>query len=97
MAIGATWDTSMAFETGRSVGEQLSIAGVNLFSAPPWMCLMMLSTADCMVSVCDLLGGDPYWVGLMGENYIEGLHSGSDGGVAVISRHFPGLGSSDRQ
>ncbi len=96
MAIGATWDTSMAFETGRSVGEQLSFAGVNMFFGPTLDVLDDAVNSRLHGIGVRSFGGDPYWVGLMGESYIEGLHSGSEGGVAVISRHFPGLGSSDR-
>jgi beta-N-acetylhexosaminidase len=41
-------------------------------------------------------GGDPFWVGEMGRAYIAGVHQGSEGRMAVVSKHFPGLGSSDR-
>ena len=34
-------------------------------------------------------GGDPYWVGVMGKSFIKGVHGGSNGRIAVISRHFP--------
>jgi beta-glucosidase-like glycosyl hydrolase len=32
----------------------------------------------------------------MGKNYIQGVHEGSTNRVAVIAKHFPGRGSSDR-
>jgi beta-N-acetylhexosaminidase len=41
-------------------------------------------------------GGDPYWAGVMGGAFIEGLHSGSGGRLGVVAKHFPGLGGSDR-
>jgi beta-N-acetylhexosaminidase len=41
-------------------------------------------------------GGDPYWVGEMGRAYIRGVHQGSQNQVAVVAKHFPGHGSSDR-
>jgi beta-N-acetylhexosaminidase len=41
-------------------------------------------------------GGDPYWVGKMGQAYISGLHQGSSHRLMVIAKHFPGRGGSDR-
>ena len=35
-------------------------------------------------------GGDPFWVGRMGQMYITGVHSGSGGNIAVIAKHFLG-------
>jgi beta-N-acetylhexosaminidase len=32
----------------------------------------------------------------MGRAFISGLHTGSDGRMLVVAKHFPGLGSSDR-
>jgi beta-N-acetylhexosaminidase len=40
-------------------------------------------------------GGDPFWVGEMGQAFITGLHQGSNE-LAVIAKHFPGFGGSDR-
>jgi beta-N-acetylhexosaminidase len=33
----------------------------------------------------------------MGQAYIRGVHDGSDGKVATVAKHFPGLGRSDRR
>ena len=41
-------------------------------------------------------GGDPFWVGEMGRAYISGLHTGSNNRLAVVAKHFPGRGGSDR-
>ncbi|HTX78909.1 MAG TPA: glycoside hydrolase family 3 N-terminal domain-containing protein, partial [Longilinea sp.] len=41
-------------------------------------------------------GGDPYWVSVMGQEYIRGIHEGSHNQIAVIATHFPGQGGSDR-
>ncbi|HEX9838155.1 MAG TPA: glycoside hydrolase family 3 N-terminal domain-containing protein, partial [Anaerolineales bacterium] len=43
-----------------------------------------------------VFGGDPFWVGEMGRAFISGLHSGSDGHMVVVAKHFPGRGGSDR-
>src|SRR5439155_9111569 len=44
-----------------------------------------------------VFGGDPYWVGVMGQAYIRGVHAGSGGQVAAIAKYFPGHGGSDRR
>ncbi|NIO69837.1 MAG: hypothetical protein GTN71_12610, partial [Anaerolineae bacterium] len=44
-----------------------------------------------------IFGGDPYWVGKMGQAYIQGVHEGSEGRVATVAKHFPGHGDSDRR
>jgi beta-N-acetylhexosaminidase len=41
-------------------------------------------------------GGDPWWVGQMGRAYVRGVHTGSNGRVATVAKHFPGHGGSDR-
>jgi beta-N-acetylhexosaminidase len=96
MAIGATWDPTHAESMGRIVGTELSALGINLLLGPS---LDVLETprpdgADLGTRV---FGGDPYWVGVIGEAYIRGVHFGSSNGVGVIAKHFPGIGGSDRR
>ncbi|HND50419.1 MAG TPA: glycoside hydrolase family 3 N-terminal domain-containing protein, partial [Anaerolineales bacterium] len=43
-----------------------------------------------------VFGGDPFWVGEMARAYINGLHTGSNGNMLVIAKHFPGAGGADR-
>ncbi|MBM3138234.1 MAG: hypothetical protein FJZ98_08620, partial [Chloroflexi bacterium] len=96
MAIGATWDLSLAKEAGQLVGQELSALGFNLVLNPS---LDVLESpygegrGDLGVRT---FGGDPYWVGEMGKAYINGLHLGSQEKMAVIAKNFPGRGSSDR-
>lgn len=96
MAIGATWNPSYAEAVGKIAGEELAALGVNMLLGPS---LDVLDTprpgsgADLGVRS---FGGDPYWVGRMGAAYVAGVHSGSQGRVAVIAAHFPGLGAADR-
>lgn len=96
MAIGSTWQPDLAEDVGQVVGRELAALGINLLLGPA---LDVLESPD-PESPGDLgtrsFGGDPYWVGLMGQAYTAGVHSGSDRRVAVIARHFPGQGSSDR-
>ena len=96
LSIGATWDTQIAFSTGEVIGQELYNLGINMYFGPALDVIedpRLTGEGDLGVQ---LYGGDPYWVAKMGENFISGLHSGSDDNVAVIAKHFPGLGSSDR-
>jgi beta-N-acetylhexosaminidase len=96
MAIGATWDPSLAEAVGEGMGEELSALGINLYLGP----LMDVLEEPGQVGPGDLgsrtFGGDPYWVSRMGEAYVAGMHRGSEGRLAVFVKHFPGHGGSDR-
>jgi beta-N-acetylhexosaminidase len=96
LAIGATWDPEYAQQVGKVAGEELSALGFNLLLGPS----LDVNEVPRTEGVGDLgvrtFGGDPYWVGEMGRAYITGVHQGSFGRMAVVSKHFPGLGSSDR-
>lgn len=96
MAIGATWNRNYAENVGGILGQELSALGINLLIGPT----LDVVEAPQPNSSADLgaraFGGDPYWVGVMGKAFIQGLHSGSEGRVGVIARHFPGTGASDR-
>jgi beta-N-acetylhexosaminidase len=96
MAIGATWKTELAEQVGAIAGRELSALGFNLYLGPS---LDVVETPNPSVQI-DLgprvFGGDPFWVGELGRAYISGLHTGSDGRMAVIAKHFPGRGASDR-
>ena len=96
MAIGATWNTELALENGEVLGRELSTLGINLYLGPS---LDVLQDPDPNRSG-DLgtraFGGNPFWVGEMGKALITGLHTGSEGKMLVVSKHFPGRGSADR-
>lgn len=96
MMLGATWNPTLARETGELLGSELSALGVNLLIGPSLDVLenpRPESSGDLGVLS---FGGDPYWVGQMGQAYIEGVHSGSENRVAVVAKHLPGHGDSDR-
>lgn len=96
MAIGATWQPQLAKQVGEVVGEELSSLGINMLLGPS---LDVVENPDPF-SASDLgvrsFGGDPYWVGVMGSAYTTGVHLGSNNQIAVIPKHFPGFGGSDR-
>ncbi|VAW31752.1 hypothetical protein MNBD_CHLOROFLEXI01-1472, partial [hydrothermal vent metagenome] len=96
MALGATWQPELAQRVGEVVGNELANLGINMLLGPS---LDVLENPDPF-SPSDLgvrtFGGDPYWVGVMGSAYTTGVHLGSDNQIAVIAKHFPGFGASDR-
>lgn len=95
MAIGATWNTDYAEEVGEVRGRELSALGFNLFLGPSLDVLETPagSSGDLGIQV---FGGDPFWVAEMGRAFIQGMHTGSDGQILVIAKHFPGAGGADR-
>jgi beta-N-acetylhexosaminidase len=95
MALGATWDTSLAQRVGETLGRELEVIGVNMVLGPSLDVLEDPRLGETGLGVSSF-GGDPFWVSLMGQAYISGVHQGSGGRVAVIAKHFPGLGASDR-
>ncbi|HEY70250.1 MAG TPA: hypothetical protein G4O08_06680 [Anaerolineae bacterium] len=96
MAIGATWNSELAHDVGEVLGSELRALGFNMLLGPSLDILedpRIVGEGDLGVQT---FGGDPFWVSLMGKAYVTGLHEGSSGGLAVIAKHFPGMGGSDR-
>ena len=96
MALGATWDRVLAEQAGTIMGRELSSLGFNFYLG---LSLDVLALADPAISAdmnTRVFGGDPYWVGEMSRAFLSGLHQGSDNRLAVITKHFPGRGGSDR-
>jgi beta-N-acetylhexosaminidase len=97
MALGATWDVENARLVGEVVGQELSLLGVNVLFGPS---LDVLDTPrpDRGGSLgTRTFGGHPFWVGKMGQAYIQGIHQGSNHQLLTVAKHFPGFGSSDRE
>jgi len=96
MALGATWNPTYAETVGQIVGQELCALGINILLGPSLDVLenpRPESAGDLGVRT---FGGEPFWVGRMGQAYIRGVHEGAEGQVAVVAKHFPGLGASDR-
>ncbi len=97
MALGATWTPSSVEAVGGNLGKELQAVGVNLLLGPP----LDVSDIPRPGSKGDLetrtFGGDPFWVGQMGQAFIRGVQSGSGGTVQTVAKHFPGQGGSDRR
>jgi beta-N-acetylhexosaminidase len=96
MALGATWRPGLAQQMGEIQGGELAALGINLYLGPSLDVLDTPNPAARSNIGTRSFGGDPYWVGEMGRAFISGLHTGSDGRMLVVAKHFPGLGSSDR-
>ncbi len=96
MTLGATWQPQLARTTGNTLGTELSLIGVNLYLGPSLDVLERPNPGTSGDLGARTFGGDPFWVGKMGQAYIEGIHEGSGRRVAVIATHFPGIGASDR-
>ena len=95
MAIGATWNPELAQRVGEVRGAELAALGFNLYFGPS-LDVLEAPTALGGDLGTRVFGGDPYWVGEMGRAYVTGLHKGSENGLLVIAKHFPGVGGSDR-
>jgi len=96
MAIGATWDTSLASKGGEILGRELKNLGINMLFGPSLDVLEIIYIEGGDDLGTRPFGGDPFWVGQMGQAFISGVHAGSGSQVAVIAKNFPGRGSSDR-
>jgi len=96
MALGATWDPGLAKSAGELLGMELASLGINLLLGPSLDILDDPNPQNSGSIGVQSFGGDPYWVSLMAQSYIEGIHAGSNNKVAVVAKHLPGFGSSDR-
>lgn len=96
MSVGATWQPDIARRVGALLGKELNSLGFNLYLGPALDVLEDVPTQGSEDLGTLSFGGDPFWVGVFGQAYIQGVHEGSAGQMAVIAKHFPGRGSSDR-
>jgi len=96
MSLGATWRPELAKQIAEVQGRELSALGINLYLGPSLDVLDIPNPAASSNISTRSFGGDPFWVGEMARAYISGLHTGSEGNMLVVAKHFPGLGSSDR-
>jgi beta-N-acetylhexosaminidase len=96
MTIGATWQPDLARQVGFVLGSELTSLGFNMLLGPSLDVLENTYGEGAGDMGLRTFGGDPYWVGEMGRSFIKGINQGSDGEIAVVAKHFPGYGASDR-
>lgn len=96
MALGATWQPELAEQAGELLGRELAALGVNMLLGPSLDVLETPQPQNAGDMGVRSFGGDPYWVGQMGQAYTAGVHAGSQDRVALVAKHLPGYGSSDR-
>ncbi|MGQ9489352.1 MAG: glycoside hydrolase family 3 N-terminal domain-containing protein [Anaerolineae bacterium] len=97
MAMGATWSSALAEQVGQVVGQELAAVGVNLLLGPTLDVLDVPRPGNKGDLSARTFGGDPFWVGQMGQAFIRGVQVGSGGRVMLAAKHFPGQGGSDRR
>ena len=100
MAINATWREQNAEDVGRIVGKEMRALGINLLLGPVVDVLEKPYPHGKGDMGTRLMGSDPYFVGRLGRAFVRGVHQGSfmneHSTVAVIAKHLPGHGASDR-
>ncbi|MEX2161787.1 MAG: glycoside hydrolase family 3 N-terminal domain-containing protein [Anaerolineales bacterium] len=96
MALGAAWDPDLARQAGELLGTELSALGINMLLGPSLDVLESPRPRSAGDLAARSFGGDPFWVGQMGQAFIQGVHAGSQDQVAVVAKHLPGHGGSDR-
>ena len=86
MAIGATGDTTLAYEQGRLTAQEGRALGIHIAYAPV---LDVNNNPDNPVINTRSYGEDPELVARMGVAFIHGLQ---DHGMIATGKHFPGHG-----
>jgi len=87
--VGAGGDTSVAYETGVTVGSYLSALGFNLNFAPV---ADVAAAEDGGILGSRSFGTDANVCADMASNVVSGMQST---GVSVCLKHFPGIGSAE--
>ncbi len=96
MALGAAWDATLAEAVGEQTGRELAALGFNLLLGPSLDVLEESSQRSAGDLGAEGFGGDPFWVSELGKAFVGGLHAGGENRLAIIAKHFPGTGGSDR-
>jgi beta-N-acetylhexosaminidase len=86
MAVGATGDTTLAYEQGRLTAQEGRALGIHFAYAPV---LDVNNNPDNPVINTRSYGEDPQLVARMGVAFIHGLQ---DHGMIATGKHFPGHG-----
>lgn len=85
LMLGATWSRQDAQAAGALLGQELAAMGVNVILGPSF---------DIASSAWNnqMFGGDPYWVSVIGQAFVQGVREGSANRMVTALAHFPGQG-----
>lgn len=81
IAVGATFDPSIANAVGRAIGAEARAKGINAIQGPD----LNLARVPLSGRTFDTFGEDPYLSAILGVADIEGIQSS---GVMAIAKHF---------
>ena len=89
MALGATASDDFAFDTGKLIGDELSLLGINVNFAPV---LDVNNNPSNPIIGTRSFSSNASLVGSLGVGYIKGLKRS---GVIAAGKHFPGHGDTN--
>ncbi|QUH25776.1 glycoside hydrolase family 3 protein [Serpentinicella alkaliphila] len=89
MAIGATTSENFAFDTGKLIGDELSLLGINVNFAPV---LDVNNNPTNPIIGIRSFSSNASLVGELGVGYMKGLKRS---GVIAVGKHFPGHGDTN--
>lgn len=92
IARGASWDTGLEYEVGKTVGEQAAAAGISQIFAP----VLDVTRDSRFGRQCESYGEEPTLVAAMGTAYANGLQSEKEGlKPQATAKHFLGFHKSE--
>lgn len=89
--VGCTWDSELAEEMARVIGQESKAVGINSAMSP----VIDVARDPRWGRTYETYGEDPYLISQMGIHYIRGMQADKTDGVACIAKHF--LGYSETQ
>ncbi|MEY9853214.1 beta-glucosidase-like glycosyl hydrolase [Leifsonia sp. EB41] len=87
LAWGATWNPDLIGQMGQQIGQSMSALGIHLGLAP----VLDVIRDPRWGRVEECIGEDPYLVGAIGTQYVQGVQSA---GVGATLKHFLGYSGS---
>jgi beta-glucosidase len=91
IVLASTWNTNLAHEYAKSIGEECRTAGINILLGPG---MNIYRNAQCGRNF-EYLGEDPFLTSRMVENYVQGLQS--TGTMATLKHYLANNTDLDRR
>ncbi|HEY0257626.1 MAG TPA: glycoside hydrolase family 3 N-terminal domain-containing protein, partial [Candidatus Methylacidiphilales bacterium] len=92
IGLGGTWDTTIAQQTGATIGAEMRARGIDMCLGP----VLDLAREPRWGRIEEDMGEDPYLTGQMGLAYVQGMQGDSlatDHTIIAEPKHFAGHGS----